>query len=256
MDSVLTGANQAVSSGMLVRDAVTAVLNTGLALMHSRLVRPHSAPAASWTVAINRLVEWGEGNIDSFDPLQYQQLSILVPCADQDVSKLRAVLDEIHHAGMESPQLKDWVDFGEVSLKVFTAQQWFEGLLGGEDVPEGVRLIRTIDGGGEVRWWPVMMDDEPLLAFVTVSASMYVGGEVSDPMRGALIAAGFPVIVEKGFEGADFDGWMGHYELITGYDDAARSFTAYSIAPAPTKSQSPAWERGFRVSRANRAMPP
>jgi hypothetical protein len=37
-----------------------------------------------------------------------------------------------------------------------------------------------------------MMDDEPLLAFVTVSASMYVGGEVSDPIRGALIAAGFP----------------------------------------------------------------
>ncbi|MGW9555820.1 hypothetical protein ACWGSK_15055 [Nocardiopsis sp. NPDC055551] len=197
VDSVLTGANQAVSSGMLVRDAVTAVLNTGLALMHSRLVRPHSAPAASWAAAINRLVEWGEGNIDSFDPLQYQQLSILVPCAEQDVSKLRAVLDEIRRAGIESPQLKEWVDFGEVSLKVFTAQQRFEGLLGGEDVPEGVRLIRTIDGGGEVRWWPVMMDDEPLLAFVTVSASMYVGGEVSDPMRDALIAAGFPGELNK-----------------------------------------------------------
>lgn len=35
-----------------------------------------------------------------------------------------------------------------------------------------------------------------------------------------LVAAGFPVIVEKGFEGYGFEGWMGHYALITGYDDA------------------------------------
>ena len=34
-----------------------------------------------------------------------------------------------------------------------------------------------------------------------------------------LIAAGFPVIVEKGFEGYGFEGWMGHYALLTGYDD-------------------------------------
>jgi hypothetical protein len=34
------------------------------------------------------------------------------------------------------------------------------------------------------------------------------------------IAAGFPVIVEKGFEGVSFDGWMGHYEVVNGYDDA------------------------------------
>lgn len=38
------------------------------------------------------------------------------------------------------------------------------------------------------------------------------------------IAAGFPVIVEKGFEGATFDGWMGHYEVVNGYDDALEQF--------------------------------
>ncbi len=36
----------------------------------------------------------------------------------------------------------------------------------------------------------------------------------------SMIAAGFPVIVEKGFEGSGFEGWMGHYALVTGYDDA------------------------------------
>jgi tetratricopeptide (TPR) repeat protein len=39
------------------------------------------------------------------------------------------------------------------------------------------------------------------------------------------VAAGLPVIVEKGFEGAAFDGWMGHYEVVTGYDDARARFT-------------------------------
>ncbi len=39
------------------------------------------------------------------------------------------------------------------------------------------------------------------------------------------LAAELPVIVEKGFEGPDFDGWMGHYVLVTGYDDSERKFT-------------------------------
>ena len=58
-----------------------------------------------------------------------------------------------------------------------------------------------------------------------------VGGELELLRR--LIAAGFPVIVEKGFEGADFDGWMGHYELITGYDNGARLFTAQDSFMGP-----------------------
>jgi hypothetical protein len=51
-----------------------------------------------------------------------------------------------------------------------------------------------------------------------------VGG-VLDLLK-QFMAAGFPVIIEKGFEGSGFDGWMGHYELITGYDDTLNRFTA------------------------------
>ena len=50
-----------------------------------------------------------------------------------------------------------------------------------------------------------------------------VGGNIGLLKR--LIAAGFPVIVEKGFEGPDFEGWMGHYVLATGYDDSDQRFT-------------------------------
>ncbi len=43
-----------------------------------------------------------------------------------------------------------------------------------------------------------------------------------------LIANGFPVIIEEGYEPYDRDGnylgWMGHYLLLTGYDDAQQVF--------------------------------
>ena len=52
-----------------------------------------------------------------------------------------------------------------------------------------------------------------------------VGGDQALLKR--LIAAGFPVMVEKGLEGPGFDGWMGHYQLLAGYDDALRRYNAY-----------------------------
>jgi len=53
--------------------------------------------------------------------------------------------------------------------------------------------------------------------------SLRVGGEIELLKR--FLAAGFPVIIEKGFEGRDFKGWMGHYVLVTGYSDSDQQFT-------------------------------
>lgn len=61
-----------------------------------------------------------------------------------------------------------------------------------------------------------------------------VGGDLQ--MLKSFIAAGFPVIVEKGFEGPHFDGWMGHYEVVNGYDDARQRFItqdSYIMANLP-----------------------
>jgi tetratricopeptide (TPR) repeat protein len=44
----------------------------------------------------------------------------------------------------------------------------------------------------------------------------------------SLVAAGFPVMVEKGAFMQDISGktsWMGHYTVVTGYDDAVSKFT-------------------------------
>jgi tetratricopeptide (TPR) repeat protein len=52
-----------------------------------------------------------------------------------------------------------------------------------------------------------------------------VGGDLELLKR--LLAAGFPVMIEKGFEGGSFEGWMGHYQLLAGYDDNLGRFQAY-----------------------------
>jgi hypothetical protein len=58
----------------------------------------------------------------------------------------------------------------------------------------------------------------------SLNAIVRAGGDLDMIKR--FLAAGFPVMVEKGFEGAGFDGWMGHYEVVTGYDDTRQQVTA------------------------------
>ncbi len=55
-----------------------------------------------------------------------------------------------------------------------------------------------------------------------LNAIVRVGGDLE--LVKAFVSAGIPVIVEKGFEGTEFDDWMGHYEVINGYDDAKKEF--------------------------------
>jgi hypothetical protein len=67
-----------------------------------------------------------------------------------------------------------------------------------------------------------------------LEAIVRVGGDLA--LLKQFIAAGFPVVVEKGFEGPNFDGWMGHYEVVNGYDDAKGRFIvqdSYIMANLP-----------------------
>ncbi|MEW6717595.1 MAG: C39 family peptidase [Chloroflexota bacterium] len=58
-----------------------------------------------------------------------------------------------------------------------------------------------------------------------------MGGELH--LLKHLIANGFPVMVEKGFTGPSFDGWMGHYEVFNGYDDVQQVFIAQDSYNGP-----------------------
>jgi hypothetical protein len=65
-----------------------------------------------------------------------------------------------------------------------------------------------------------------------LNADFRVGGTIE--RLKSFIAAGIPVIVEKGFilgEGDGGGGWAGHYLLLTGYDDSAEEFVAQDTNP-------------------------
>jgi len=81
----------------------------------------------------------------------------------------------------------------------------------------------------------------------SLKALVRVGGDLDTVKR--LVAAGFPVIVEKGFQPPKED-WMGHYEVINGYDDGRGRFItqdAYIMAdfPLPYAELSERWWRDF-----------
>jgi len=52
----------------------------------------------------------------------------------------------------------------------------------------------------------------------------------------ALLRAGFPTIVEKGFEPEEKLGWMGHYEVVVGWSDTTREFVVMDSYLGPNLS--------------------
>jgi hypothetical protein len=85
---------------------------------------------------------------------------------------------------------------------------------------------------------------EELVSYVLTKTPGYeiqyrVGGDIEILKR--LIAAGFPVTVEKSFIMEESywmndDRWSGHYLLLTGYDDAVQRFTAQDVFVGPNLS--------------------
>ncbi len=67
-----------------------------------------------------------------------------------------------------------------------------------------------------------------------LGATLRSGGDIDTLKR--FIAAGFPVLVEKGVYFRDISGivsWMGHYEVFDGYDDATQVFNGQDAFIGP-----------------------
>jgi tetratricopeptide (TPR) repeat protein len=60
-----------------------------------------------------------------------------------------------------------------------------------------------------------------------------VGGNLEQLKR--LLAAGLPVLIEKGLHPHD-DAWMGHYQILSGYDDAKGRFLVYDSYEGPPEA--------------------
>ena len=67
---------------------------------------------------------------------------------------------------------------------------------------------------------------EELVRFVTentpLQAASFRGGDLGLLKR--LLVAGFPVVIEKGLIHDEVTGWMGHYLILIGYNDARQQF--------------------------------
>ncbi len=60
-----------------------------------------------------------------------------------------------------------------------------------------------------------------------------VGGDLDTLKR--LLAAGYPVLIEKGLDPHD-DAWLGHYQILSGYNDAKRQFLVYDSYEGPAEA--------------------
>jgi hypothetical protein len=61
-----------------------------------------------------------------------------------------------------------------------------------------------------------------------------VGGDLEILKR--LVAAGFPVLIEKGLVDPHDHAWLGHYQTVTGYNDAASQFLVYDSYEGPPEA--------------------
>jgi len=64
-----------------------------------------------------------------------------------------------------------------------------------------------------------------------------VGGNLELLKR--LVAAGFPVLIEKGL---DEDAWLGHYQTVSGYDNTANKFLVYDSYQGPPEAYGVSYE--------------
>ena len=68
----------------------------------------------------------------------------------------------------------------------------------------------------------------------SLSAILLWGGDLT--LLKQLLAAGFPVIVEEGLLPSEWEGWMGHYLTLYGYDDSTQTFMSMDTYLGPWDS--------------------
>ena len=69
--------------------------------------------------------------------------------------------------------------------------------------------------------------------FTEYDALWRFGGDLDLLKR--LVAAGFPVLIEKGVDPQD-DSWLGHFQIISGYNDASGQFLVYDSLEGPPQA--------------------
>lgn len=213
-DTALTICNEAAAAEALTHDGIELALDTGAALTHSLLARPHRQIPSPLKGALQRITQWCHEFSDLLNDDQQARLSILTPIAELDVRELHRALEHLRATATDSKQMDAWRKLGEAAAETIAASNRTRDLLGAERLPDGLEIVRSIDGGTNCLWWPVITqgDGEAALVFVSASVSMFVGDTVQDPMLNSIVQAGFPDRLDADGRPRPVIGWTLHVD--------------------------------------------
>jgi hypothetical protein len=80
-----------------------------------------------------------------------------------------------------------------------------------------------------------------------LGAAVFRGGDLGQLKQ--LLAAGYPVIIEKGLIPDEHTGWIGHYLTLYGYDDGKGAFLALDTFLGPWNEGEQRWEPYEKVAQ-------
>lgn len=138
----------------------------------------------------------------------------LSPALAQEGTPTSARLNGIRHV------YQDWNNCGPANLTM--ALSYFGWSFGQQRAASFLKP--TIEDKNVSPAEMVAFVNAPQSELPEVRAFWRFGGTIDLLKR--LIAAGFPVVVESGYDVEDL-GWMGHYETVVAYDDAAQTVWVY-----------------------------
>lgn len=192
---VIDAADNAVEAGVLIHDVVDGMLDVCLALMVSSAQRPLDSPSGEWAGALARLVGSVEDSAKvagiELTASQRDKHVLAAAVASADSVTLQEALDAVAERAQKSEVLGAWVQVIEALQDVRHRNSLFSVLFP-SGVPEGMEVVRAVDGGDEVRWWEATFQGEPALVVCAMSARRYTFDGESDPLLEIMVADGFP----------------------------------------------------------------
>lgn len=119
-----------------------------------------------------------------------------------------------------TPEAQKWNNCGPTTL---TMALTYYGYRSNQD-PAAAFLKPNREDKNVSPWQMTRYVNEIATTSTNVRAIERIGGTME--LLKHLLAAGYPVIIEKGYEVSDL-GWMGHYLLLVGYDDTKQEFLSF-----------------------------
>lgn len=207
VDTGLAAANAANERGVLVSVMVDRLLAIAAELVISLLRRPRQPPPAL-LYNLCRLVAWLDA-VDDVTPSQSRRLALLRAIATLAPDLIDEAVRVIKNRPESStPLVAEWIEAAEAVLRML-GSQWMLRSLPLDDLPPGLAVVRTINGGDGVTYWPGTnpATGMPVVVFCTNSVIEHTADGTRDPLEEHLVAAGLPDSFDPSGRPRVVDGW-------------------------------------------------